>query len=254
MRRVLFPLLIVVIGAAVVLVSSGAGAPAKCTRLSCLQSTPTRVAVPLASINLRKEKITPSGTTARVSGIDFGSEIAFTVSDGSVPLVYRLSIPLSSDERLTVLPEGGAAITQTLSLPEGSDSPDDYGDAPDQVHDNTTIEILPEDTVPDGIEEDQDPSWYPGGDEVESDTRDGVDISGDAFDQVEHQIPDGDWVMVSAFDPPLATDANGREIPIFLTKCKGGLTLSIAPPGSAVFPIKVVLRYGYDPDSYDAEG
>ena len=263
MHRCLLPLFTAVIAAAVVLVLSGASAPANCRRLSCLQATLTRAAVPLASINLKRETITPSDSNVRVSGIDFGSKIAFTVSDDSAPLVYRLSIPLSSGELLTVLSAGGAAITQTLPTPpgdySGSNPPDDYQDNLDQVHDDGQIvEAAPsdgqsgDDTAE--IEDNQDPSWYPKGDEVESDTRDGEDIASDALTQVEHQIPDGNYVLTAALDPPLATDADGREIPIFLTKGRGGLAVSIVPSSSTTFPIKVVLRYGYDPDSYDAEG
>ena len=57
--------------------------------------------------------------------------------------------------------------------------------------------------------------------------------------------------MISAFDPPLATDANGKSVPVSFAKISDGLVVSISPSSSAAFPIKVRLAYGYDPDSYD---
>jgi hypothetical protein len=271
-RRFLIPLSSVLIVAAVVLAVLGTRAPANCRRLSCLQTTPSRSAVPLASINLEKEKITPSGPNAKISKIDFGSEIAFTVPDDSAPLAYRLSIPLSSGQRLGVLTKGGAAITDTLPLPMGCTSEyqcqaqDGFLD-PDYLRGEGMSDQEIADYVkylkglssgPAKFRDIQDPSWYPRGNKAESDDRDGADIASHAFELVQNQIPDGNWVMVSAFDPPRATDANGLEIPIFLTKEKqrkgeeqrAGLIVTVAPPSSATFPLKVRLRYGYDPDSF----
>ena len=166
-----------------------------------------------------------------ISPIDYGSDISLKIANASAPRTYKLSIPLSSDDSLTVLSTGGAAITHTLPIPLGDYSgfnpPDDYQADPDQVHSDTPIETTPDDGTPD-IEDNQDPSWYPSGDQVESDARDGEDIASDGLAQVESQIPDGNYVMTAAFDPPLATDANGQAVPV-LAKSSDGLTDSVSP-------------------------
>jgi hypothetical protein len=203
--------------------------------------------VPLLSIDLTAETMTTDRPGVTISPIDYGSNISLEIANAAAPRVFRISIPLPSDERITVLQAGGAAITQTLSLPAGGD----YKDYPDQVHDDSSIATLPEDEVDDGIQEDQDQSGYPSGDEVDANTRDGEVITSDAFELANRQIPDGDWVIIAAFDPPSAVDANGKTVPVSLAKSSSGLTVTVSPPHSAAFPVDVALRYGYDPDSYD---
>jgi hypothetical protein len=244
MSRLVAPLLAVVIVAAATL-SIRADA--------CTPRPKPSPAVPLVSIDLTGETVTADAANASISPIDYGSDISLTIAKASAPRTYGLSIPLSSDDTLTVLSAGGAAITQTLPIPLGDYSglnpPADYQDNLDQVHSDAPIETTPDDGSPD-IEDNQDPSWYPSGDQVEPDTRDGGDIASDALTQVESQIPDGNYVMTAAFDPPLATDANGQAVPVSLARSSGGLTVSVTPSGAAAFPIELTLRYGYDPDSY----
>jgi hypothetical protein len=186
---------------------------------------------PLASIDLSSETITGNSGDATVSPIDFGSDISLTIPNKAAPKSYRLTIPLSSDESLAVLSTGGAVITQTLPIPPGdypgAVPPADYQDSSDEGDDSEGIAPTPDDGTGD-IEENQDPSWYPEGDAVDSDTRDGWDIANDASDQASNDLPDGNWVIVSAFDPPNATDAHGQSVPISLAKSSDGLTLSIS--------------------------
>jgi hypothetical protein len=214
--------------------------------------------VPLASIDLDAETITANSANVNISPIDFGSDISLTIPNRAAPRSYRLSIPLSSDESLSVLTAGGTAIIQTYPIPPGDYSglepPADYQDSLDDDHPDAEADPNEPAAPDDGtgnIEDNQDPSWYPEGDAVDSGARDGSDIASDAFDQAGNELPDGNWVIVSAFDPPLATDANGKSVPVSLAKTSDGLAVSISPPSSAVFPIKVKLAYGYDPDSYD---
>jgi hypothetical protein len=193
-----------------------------------------------------------------LSPIDFGSDVSLTIPNKSAPRSYALSIPLSSEESLSVLAAGGAAITQTYPIPPGDYSglepPADYQDSLDQDHPDSEADpdepAAPDDGTSD-IDDNQDPSWYPDGDAVDTGARDGSVIASDAFDQASTELPNGNWVMISAFDPPLATDANGKSVPVSLAKTSDGLAVSVSPPSSAAFPIKVKLAYGYDPDSYD---
>jgi hypothetical protein len=249
MNRLLPPILV----AAVILTAVGASFGARADACNPGPGPKPGPSVPLASIDLSTETITASSTNASISPIDFGSDISLTIPNRAAPRSYGLSIPLSSGESLAVLTTGGAAITQTYPIPPGdypgSNPPTDYEDSLDQVHSDSQIEPTPDDGSGD-IEDDQDPSWYPDGDAVDSGTRDGSDIASDAFDQAASQLPDGNWVMVSAFDPPLATDANGQSVRVSLAKSADSLTVSISPPSSAVFPIEVKLAYGYNPDSY----
>jgi hypothetical protein len=254
MRRRPSPLLAAVIAAAVaILLPAGASARSKCEPRPKPSS-----AAPLVSIDLSGETVTPANSNVSVSPFDYGNEISLTVPNALSQRAYKLSIPLSSDKRLTVLSAGGAAITQTLPPAPGDDSGgkplDEYQDGLDQVHDNGPITTTPGDGGGDTgavIDDNQDPSWYPSGDDVAAATRDGSDIASDALVQVEQQVADGNYVMVAALDPPLATDANGRAVPVSLTRGTDGLVVSISPSSSTTFPIKVTLRYGYDPDSYD---
>ncbi len=153
-----------------------------------------------------------------------------------------------------MLTTGGAVITQTFPIPSGdypgAIPPADYQDDSDEGDDSEGIAPTPDDGTGD-IEDDQDPSWYPNGDDVDSGARDGWDLASDAGDQASNELPDGNWVIVSAFDPPVATDASGQSVPVSLAKTSGGLTVSISPSSSAVFPIQVNLSYGFDPGSYD---
>jgi len=188
----------------------------------------------------------------------FRSDVSLTIPNKSAPRSYALSIPLSSEESLSVLAAGGAAITQTYPIPPGDYSglepPADYQDSLDQDHPDSEADpnepAAPDDGTSD-IDDNQDPSWYPYGDAVDTGARDGSVIASDAFDQASTELPNGNWVMISAFDPPLATDANGKSVPVSLAKTSDGLAVSVSPPSSAAFPIKVKLAYGYDPDSYD---
>ncbi len=225
--------------------------------------------VPFLSIDLTRETVTSDTANVRISPIDWGNEISLTIANASTTRRFGITIPLASDETLTVLSAGGAAMTQTFPIPPGDypglnppadyQSFDDQGpcdepcDTSDQEPADTPVETTPDDGTLD-IEDNQDPSWYPGGDQVDSGTRDGSDIASDALEQLGSQIPDGNYVVTAAFDPPLATDANGRAVPVFLAKSSNGLILSVSPSGATAFPIKVTLRYGYDPDSYDSKG
>jgi len=213
---------------------------------------------PLASIDLVSETVTGDTANVSLSPIDFGSGISLTIPNKTAPRSYGLSIPLSSEETLAVLSGGGAAITRTYPIPpsdySGSEPPADYQDG--LGDDNPDEEADPnEPAAPDdgteNIDDDQDPSWYQYGDAIDTGARDGSDIESDAFDQASTELPDGNWVMISAFDPPVATDANGGSVPVSLVKTSDGVTVSIFPSSSAAFPIEVKLAYGYNVDSYD---
>lgn len=212
---------------------------------------------PLAAIDLGAEKITARSANVSITPIDFGSDISLTIPNGTAPRSYRISISLSSDESLAVLSTGGAVITQTYPIPPGDDSglnpPADYQDSLDDDHPDAEADpdepAAPDDGT-ENIDDNQDPSWYPDGDAVDTGARDGSVIASDTFDQTSSELPDGNWVMISAFDPPTTTDANGRSVRIALAKASGGLAVSISPSSSAVFPIEVKLAYGFDPDSY----
>jgi hypothetical protein len=213
---------------------------------------------PLASIDLASETVTGDAANVSLASIDFGSDISLTIPSKSAPRNYALSIPLSSEESLSILSAGGAAITQIYPIPPGDyygpEPPADYQDG--LGDDNPDAEADPsEPAAPDdgteNIDDDQDPSWYPDGDAVDTGARDGSDVASDAFDQASNELPDGNWVMISAFDPPVATDVNGKPVPVSLAKSSDGLAVSISPSNSAAFPVNVELAYGYDPDSYD---
>ena len=176
------------------------------------------------------------------------------------PRSYGLSIPLDSDsgQSLSVLDSGRVAIIQTYPIPPGDypglDAPADYQDGLDDDHPDEEAppdEPLAPDDGTSNIDDDQDPSWYPDGDAVDTGVRNGSDIASDALDEASAELPDSNSVIISAFDPPLATDAKGKSVPVSFAKTSDGVTVSISPSSSAVFPIKVGLAYGFDPDSYD---
>jgi hypothetical protein len=217
----------------------------------------TAASAPLASIDLDTETVTANSAVASVSPIDYGSDITLTIPSRAAPLGYRLSIPLSSDESLAVLTTGAVAIIQTFPIPAGDypglEPPADYQDSLDQDHPDDEADQgdqAPDDGTGD-IDDNQDPSWYPDGDAIDSGPRDGMDIADDAFEQASNELPDSNSVMISAFDPPLAIDANGESVRVSFAKTSDGLAVSISPSSSAVFPIEVRLAYGFDPDSYD---
>ncbi len=213
---------------------------------------------PLVSIDLVSETVTGDTANVSLSPIDFGSDISLTIPNKAAPRSYALSIPLSSEETLAVLSGGGVAITRTYPIPpsdySGPEPPADYQDG--LGDDNPDAEADPsEPAAPDdgteNIDDDQDPSWYPDGDAIDTGARDGSDIESDAFDQASTELPDGNWVMISAFDPPVATDANGKSVPVSFAKTSDGIAVSISPSISAAFPIEVKLAYGYNVDDYD---
>ncbi len=213
---------------------------------------------PLVSIDLASETVTGDTANVSLSPIDFGSDISLTIPNKTAPRSYGLSIPLSSEESLSVLSAGGVAIIQTDPIPPGDyhglSAPADYQDSLDQDHPDSEADPS-EPTAPDdgtsNIDDPQDPSWYPDGDAVDNGTRDGSDIASDALDEASIELPDSNSVIISAFDPPLATDANGLAVSVSFTKTSDGLVVSISPSSSAAFPIEIKLAYGYDPDSYD---
>ena len=99
--------------------SSGATTHASAVLPTSGRHSGTAPSAPLASIDLSAETITANSANASISPIDFGSDISLTIPNRAAPLSYDLSIPLSSDESLTVLAAGGAAITQTYPIPPG---------------------------------------------------------------------------------------------------------------------------------------
>lgn len=248
MRRLLVPPALSAIAIAAVVSAATAGA---------CNPGPKGPSVSLASIDLSSQTVTAGSENASISPIGFGAEISLAMANKAAPRGYRLAIPLASDERLVVLAAGGAAIIETSPIPPG-DYPGFSPPSDDQDADADEIDEI-EPTPDDGsgefegenVEDDQDPAWYPEGDDVESDSRDGSDIASDAFELALDELPDGNWVMISAFDPPLATDANGQSVPVSLDKTRTGLNVSISPSRSAAFPIEVKLAYGFDPDSFE---
>jgi hypothetical protein len=246
MRRRPSPLLAAAVAAAVaILLPVGASA-----HLNCTHPPKPSPAVPLVSIDLTGETVAPASSNVSVSPFDFGSEISLTISDASAPRVYELSIPLSSDERLTLLSGGGAAVTAPLpTYPDfgfgdysGLQSNDQSLSTDSNTSDGTP-ELPPADeddaaAVPD---DDEDATVDTGNEDITT-TLDGETIVDDALDEA------GDVVVVAALAPPTATNATGESVPVSLGKSNGALIVSVTPPESATFPVQLTIPVGFNTD------